>query len=274
MPHLPASEFAHVFEPLAGQRVGYVRPYGNVGDLLIEQATLQFFEHFGIEWTYWSPEVPLGDLQHLVFGGGGNMGTTYRFNWDLRGACLETGLPVTILPQSFLGEEGRSFHRVYVREPARLKFAPDAILAPELALGLSPKQSFPSIKRLGIFLRKDQEAGEKKPWYSLDPIKLARTPDQYLRFAGQFETLITNRLHLAISGMLLDRNVILLPNSYHKNASLHETWLAGMGCGFAESLDDALSQAGVKKLSRSWQLAHYLSASARKLRTKLRLPLG
>lgn len=274
MPHLPASKFAHVFEPLQGMAIGFVRPQGNVGDLLIEQATRQLFTHYKIGWRYWSPGQPLGDLQHLVFGGGGNMGTTYRSNWELRGACLESGLPVTIFPQSFLGDEQRTFHRVYVRETASLRFAPNAILAPDLALGLNPGKAFPAQHRLGIFLRKDQEAGEKQPWFSVDPIKLARTPDQYLRFAAQYETLITNRLHLAVCGILMDRNVILLPNSYHKNASLHETWLADLGCQFADSLEAALSQAGIKQLSRGWQWQHYLSASYRKLWTKLNLPLA
>lgn len=274
MPHLSASEFAHVFAPLQGKRIGFVRPLGNVGDLLIEQATRQLLDHFNVDWTYWSPGKPLDNLEHLVFGGGGNMGKTYRSNWELRGACLETGLAVTILPQSFLGDEGRRFHRIYVRETASLRFAPDAILAPDLALGLKPERFYVPGRSLGIFLRKDQEAYEKKPWFSQDPIKLARTPDQYLRFAARFETLITNRLHLSVAGILMNRKVILLPNSYHKNSSLHETWLAALGCEFAESLEEALSKSGVEKLSHGWQVKHYLSASTRKLCTKLRLPIS
>lgn len=35
--------FAIVCEPLAGRRVGYVSPIGNVGDRLIELAMVQLF---------------------------------------------------------------------------------------------------------------------------------------------------------------------------------------------------------------------------------------
>ena len=42
--------FAIVFEPFVGRRVGYVRPIGNVGDRLIELATVQLFATYGIDW--------------------------------------------------------------------------------------------------------------------------------------------------------------------------------------------------------------------------------
>ncbi|MBD3672550.1 MAG: polysaccharide pyruvyl transferase family protein [Planctomycetaceae bacterium] len=272
MAHLPASRFSPVFEPLQGKQIGFVRPLGNVGDLLIEQATVQLFDHFRVQWRDWSPHQSLEGIQELVFGGGGNMGETYRSNWDLRGACLETGLPVTILPQSFLGPEDRPFHRVFVRENASFKFAPEAILAPDLALAYEPKTSFPpAVETLGVFLRKDQEAHAVPPWYSQDPVKLARTPEEYLRLAARYESLITNRLHMAVAGILQDRHVILLPNSYHKNRSLYETWLRDLGCDFACSLDEALAKLNRGTLSWSFKTRHCWSSAARRIRNSLRL---
>jgi hypothetical protein len=44
---LTPDAFATVFEPLVGQRVGYVRPIGNVGDRLIELATFQLLATYG-----------------------------------------------------------------------------------------------------------------------------------------------------------------------------------------------------------------------------------
>lgn len=271
MAYLPASCFSVVFEPLQGQQIGFVRPLGNVGDLLIEQATLQLFKHFNIQWRYWSPSEPLGNIQELAFGGGGNMGETYRSNWELRGACLETGLPVTVLPQSFLGVENRPFHRVYVREKASLNFAPDATLAPDLALGLIPETVPPAVRSLGIFLRKDREAQDVAPWYSQDPVKLARTPEKYLYLASRYEILITNRLHMAVAGILQDRQVILLPNSYHKNSSLFETWLSDLGCEFALSLDDALERINRKKLSWTFLARHFCDSISRRVGNELHL---
>lgn len=269
MARLPASQFSHVFEPLQGKLIGFVRPHGNVGDMLIEKATLQLFDHFGIRWRYWSPNEPLENLRELAFGGGGNMGDTYRENWDLRAACLETGLPVTILPQSFLGREDRPYHRVYVREDASFTFAPPAAIpAPDLALALIPETAPAASEPLGIFIRKDLEARESVPWYSEDPVELALAADQYMQLASRYEIIITNRLHFAVAGILLDRKTILLPNSYHKNLSMHETWLSGLGCDFASSLDEALLRINRKTLNWFFQTRHYLSVQRH--RTDLR----
>ena len=41
-------------------------------------------------------------------------------------------------------------------------------------------------------------------------------------------------------GVALDRDVILLANAYHKNRSMHATWLGNLGCRFA---DDARTAA-------------------------------
>lgn len=259
MAHLPASQFSHIFEPLQNKLIGFVRPYGNVGDMLIEKATLQLFDRFGISWRSWSPNEPLDDLQELAFGGGGNMGDTYRENWDLRTACLETGLPVTILPQSFMGPENRPFHRVYVRERASFRFAADGILAPDLALALVPEISAAAEKPLGVFIRNDLEAHESIPWYSEDPVELARTPEQYIQLASRYQIIVTNRLHFAVAGILLDRKTFMLPNSYHKNLSMYETWLSDLGCEFAPSLDEALQQSNRETLSWFFQARHYLS---------------
>lgn len=270
MAHLPPSHFAHVFEPLQGKRIGFVRPTGNVGDMLIEMATLQLFDHFGIQWTYWRPDESLEPLQELVFGGGGNMGQTYRCNWDLRQTCLQTGLPVTILPQSFLGPEKRPFRRVYVREQASFQYAPEGILAPDLALGLRTGLFAAATNPLGIFLRRDLEACKTAPWYSLDPVELARTPREYLQLASRYEAIITNRLHFAVAGILLDRKVILLPNSYHKNTSMHETWLGDLGCNYAHSLEEALQRINGTRLSWFFQARHFISSAAQRVRADRR----
>jgi exopolysaccharide biosynthesis predicted pyruvyltransferase EpsI len=240
MPRLSLEFFSEVFEPLKNRRIGYVRSPGNVGDRLIEAATEQLFAEFDIHWVDWSPENPT-PVDELVYGGGGNMGAFYRPNWDLRTQCLETGLPVTILPQSFLSVEDRPFHRVYVRERCSLRFRPDGMLAPDLALGLTVKPHPEPIHSLGIFLRRDRERALRRRLFRRDPARMCQTPAQYLALASRYARLVTDRLHFAICGLLLDRETTLLPNSYHKNHSMYETWLAGLGCRFAESVSQALA---------------------------------
>jgi len=231
----PAS-FAHVFEPLGGRRVGFIRPRGNVGDRLIVLAMTQLLAEYGIHWREVDPGgPPPDDIDLLVFGGGGNMDTLYPACYSLRTQALALGLPVVVLPQSFTSPEDRGFHRVYVRERASLALHPTGILAPDLALGLDwPAPPRPT-RDLGLFLRRDGErTSRRRPWVFQDPVKRCREPAEYLALAARYRRIITNRLHFAIAGLHAGRDVTLLANAYHKNASMHETWLADLGCRFAQ----------------------------------------
>lgn len=235
--------FAHVCGPLVGRKVGYVRPVGNVGDHLIELAMTQLFSIYGIDWSPVNldagPRAREG-LDLLVFGGGGNMGTRYECNHDLRSRALATGLPVVILPQSFTTAEDRPFERVHVRERGSLAWCPSGILAPDLALGLAWPEPPPADRELGLYLRRDQERGGRRPLLARDPVRLAATPADYLAFAARHRRIITDRLHFAVAGLHAGRDVTLVANDYHKNRSMHETWLADLGCRFAESAAAAL----------------------------------
>lgn len=232
--------FAHVFGPLAGLRVGFVRPNGNVGDALIELAMTQLMQEFGVHWRVVDPEMPCPrSIDLVVFGGGGNMGTLYRDSYEIRTKALALGPPLVILPQSFATPEERPFERVYVREHASHALCPRGILAPDLALGLAwPKPASPA-RDLGVFLRRDRERTGWKPWLSPDPVKLCREPAAYLALAARYQRIVTDRLHFAIAGLHAGRDVTLLANSYHKNRSMHETWLAAVGCRFAATPAEA-----------------------------------
>lgn len=242
---LPAAAFAAVFEPLVGKRVGFVRPFGNVGDDLIERATVQLFTEFGIVWQRHDPATrPAPEIEVLTFGGGGNMGTRYRNNYDLRTRLLETGLPTVILPQSFTSAEDRPFARVHVRENISLHtYCPHGILAPDLALGLDvPPPPVPT-KSLGVFLRRDQESALGRSWFSRDPAKLCRTTDEYLALAAKHARIVTDRLHFAVCGLLQGRDVTLIANDYHKNEAMHAAWLRDLGCRFARTAAEATRRA-------------------------------
>jgi exopolysaccharide biosynthesis predicted pyruvyltransferase EpsI len=182
----------------------------------------------------------LDGLDVLVFGGGGNMGTRYTGNHALRSHALATGLPLVILPQSFTTPEDRPFHRVYVRERGSLALRPDGILAPDLALGLEWPEAPRPTHEVGVYLRRDQERGGRKPLLVRDPVRLAHTPAAYLAFAARHRRIVTDRLHFAVAGLHAGREVTLVANDYHKNRSMHETWLANLGCRFVASPAEAL----------------------------------
>ena len=231
--------FDHVMTPLVGRRVGYARPVGHVGDALIELAMTQLFDEFGIRWLPLDLDDP-AEVDAIVFGGGGSMGRQSVQNHAIRTRALSLGVPVVILPQSFTDREDRAFANVFVRERASLDLRPDGILAPDLALGLAWPSAGPPVQDLGILMRRDHERTGRRLQLARDPAVLCHSPAETLALAARYRRIITDRLHFAIAGLHAGREVTLLPNNYHKNRSMHETWLAGLGCNFAESVEAAL----------------------------------
>jgi exopolysaccharide biosynthesis predicted pyruvyltransferase EpsI len=49
----------------------------------------------------------------------------------------------------------------------------------------------------------------------------------FVSFIDRYHTVVTNRLHVAIAGALLNKRVELHPNSYYKNQAIYEMSLAG-----------------------------------------------
>jgi len=236
---LQPEAFDRVMEPLLGRRVGYLRPHGHVGDALIELAMTQLFAEFGIRWLPLDLDDPAA-IDVVVFGGGGSMGRRSERNHALRTQALLLGLPVVILPQSFTDREDRAFARVFVRERTSLDLCSDGVLAPDLSLGLAWPAGDPPVQDLGILLRRDDERTGRRLRLARDPVVLCSTPADTLALAARYRRIITDRLHFAIAGLHAGREVTLLPNNYHKNRSMHETWLADLGCHFAESVEAAL----------------------------------
>lgn len=231
--------FLHVMAPLVGRRVGYVRPVGHVGDALIDLATMQLFAEFGIRWQPFDIEHPV-EVDTIVFGGGGSMGRRGVFNETCGRQTLAAGPPVIVMPQSFTAREDRRFARIFVRERASLGLCPSGILAPDLALGLACHVAASPVQDLGVFMRRDHERTGRLLRLARDPAALCDTPADTLALAARYRRIITDRLHFAIAGLHVGRQVTLLPNNYHKNRSMHETWLADLGCHFAESVEAAL----------------------------------
>lgn len=246
MPLLPVSSFAPVFEPLRGRRVGYVRTPGNVGDGLIEAAAFQMLRHFGVDFVVTRPRARRG-VDEWVLPGGGSMGSFYAVNQQVRRRVVDTGRPVSVLPQSFVTPEHFTYTRVFVRERASLRLRPDAVLAPDLALGFE----IPPLWRLalgldarwrrepdlgeGVWLRRDGEGLFRDARSAGDPAARCRTPFGYLRLAARHTHVVTDRLHFAIAALLCGRRATLLPNNYFKNRSMYETWLRDLGCGWRDA---------------------------------------
>lgn len=59
---------------------------------------------------------------------------------------------------------------------------------------------------------------------------------EFLRKINEYETIHTDRLHVAIGGMLLGKRVFLYPNNYYKNRAVYEFSLNETGVQFRESV--------------------------------------
>jgi len=233
-----------VFAPLAGKLVGYVQGwYGNAGDGLIHAATLQLLETFGIRYEIVNPErqwagaVPDG-IEELVLFGGGNMG--YPSSKSIRTVAQRIPLPKTLLPQSWRAQEAAPYDRIFIREPYSQSSCPAATLAPDLALCLKVTETIPSPSiETALFLRTDGES--KFDRRGPDPAAgLGRLSHlAYIHKAATVQTIVTDRLHFAIAGLICQRRVVLLPNAYHKNRGVFEAWLEKLGCEWACDLEEA-----------------------------------
>jgi len=245
LPLLDASYFEKLFEGMEGRSLGFLPLDGNAGDLMIRRATFELFDTYGIKYRQISAselasETLLNPVDEIVVSGGGNMGTLWPLPYNQRNRSLKFGLPVTIFPQSFTrnDEETDCYKRVFVRERASKKYGKNFILAPDMALGMAIPEKFTSpIVETGIFLRKDAESCLHNLVTLVDPVLISNTIDEYVNLAAMFENIVTDRLHFAIAGLMAGRNVTLLPNNYHKNRSMYETWLEDLGCNWQDTTD-------------------------------------
>jgi exopolysaccharide biosynthesis predicted pyruvyltransferase EpsI len=74
-------------------------------------------------------------------------------------------------------------------------------------------------------------------WF--DPIGHCKSFDHWFSVHQQARKIVTNRLHSAILGAILLKEVVLLPNNYHKNHSVWEFTLKSRGIIWKENLEDS-----------------------------------
>jgi exopolysaccharide biosynthesis predicted pyruvyltransferase EpsI len=235
---LPYSAYEPIFEKYSGKKAALVQGEGNVGDRLIQQATFQLFSYFGIERVMYGADV-------IFWGGGGNMGECHgkksQQRYQLSLIAERDKIPFEILPQSWMAPEINVADRVFAREQVSIhRHEPNAIHMPDLALCYIPAFDckFEPTHEICYAMREDEERvkGELLSVPTFDPAHIARTVEEYFRFAIKYKRIVTNRLHFAIIGLILERDVTLTPNSYHKNEAVWTDWLHQYGCKFEERL--------------------------------------
>lgn len=245
---LPIDRFEVVFGRYVGSsiRLGLVDGDGNTGDRLIYAATRQIMMAFGLKWRTINiladpVESYRDDVDELLLFGGGSMGG-WRPAQLMRQHALATGIPCTVLPQTWLAPEPGSYLRQFIREEGSRQFCPKGILAPDLALGYDFQETRKPTRDTGICLK---EIGlhifDKQRWPRTepDPASVTYSAADYVDYASQFRHIITDRVHFAITGLGIGRKVTLLPYGCHKNWSMWCAWLRELGCRWANRPEDA-----------------------------------
>lgn len=240
-PLLPLDRFAFIPETFSGRVVGYASApqWSNAGDHMIHQGTRRVFAAFGIPLVdYHGPET---ECDVIAWAGGGNMGYLYGPEAGcakLRHEILAgaRGREIVILPQSYQTLDPFPATTVFVRERDSLRLSPaGARLAPDLAFAYLDDQPLPDAEHsTGVFCRDDLEGLQRSP--TRDPARECQTAAQYVALASRYRVIVTDRLHFATAALVAGRQVTLLPNRYHKNRSMYETWLQDLGCLWSDRL--------------------------------------
>lgn len=240
------AEFLH--KQLGESTALYLLNSGNLGDQLIDYANQQFFNYYQINYKAIHRKFPnklvliLGLLslipyrlrfKNLIYGGGGGFSNNYQHSqWILRWANL-LGYRITVLPSSFeikppLTEQISYFARdtqesLAMIKPQHfchemacfLKLIPVEIIQPKTGNGKA------------YCFRYDKEKSLISiPANNYDVSLSSKSLIDMINYLNKFQTIYTNRLHVAILGSLLNKEVLLYPSRYFKNKRIYQATLS------------------------------------------------
>ena len=230
------------------QEIIYIPNPGNAGDSLIAFGTIQIFNELGLNWKMGS----ISNEYHnktLFYAGGGNLVGLYnnckKFIEKNKNDNKIIVLPHTIKSEDkflsslndniiFFCREKTSYN--YVLKVFNHK--KNVYLSKDMAFYIENLDKYNIIKGNGVCnaYRMDREKTNINiPENNVDlssklnkcgnTTKINVIKDVSLSifdYLSKFETINTNRLHIAIAGSLLDKKVNFYTNSYYKNKSVFE----------------------------------------------------
>ena len=231
----------------------YITNTGNMGDMLIASATLQFFDDNKLKYKMFNGEP----ADTIVYGGGGIWTRTYEFDWSKILPIFAAAKRVIILPSSFhdctglidamderfviFCRERKSYDYMTANNPRDAKIFLDHDMAfritKKIFKGKRPIKirDFPPITK---FMRCDcEQAGQYESDFDLsiatfgDKLSCREWIDfsakLMLYTVGYVDTVITDRLHVGIAAALMGRNVYLLDNTYGKLSGVYNQTMSG-----------------------------------------------
>lgn len=243
--------------PLLQQaRSCFVPNPGNAGDALIALGTFHYFDSQKIPFP---PVVSVEEKEAIrqydlvIYSGGGNLIPHYGDALDVLRYASEYRKKIIVLPHTTFGYESEltrmasSLH-LFCRD----KVSFDMLLTrgmPDRSITLSEDMAFKIDRsflekydrkphlRTAYCMRTDVESRNRSAalfsencdisflWNGNlwgDRVFVERVVASLITYICQFESVVTDRLHIGILAALLDRQVQLFPNSYYKNKAVYE----------------------------------------------------
>lgn len=218
--------------------VDFYRFRGNYGDSLIYHGSMKLFIDLNIKVN--KVDLTTEKINEiLIIDGGGNFVDYYNDVRDFINAKHHLYKEIVFLPHTIFGDKQievlkklKENTTIFCREKESAKFVEkyavscSVFLWHDCALYNSFQKNIE--KGYGILnaFRSDCESILKtKPDTNIDISYngYATKPlNDFLETIGKFNQINTDRLHVAIASVLLDKNVYLYPNSYFKNKKVYE----------------------------------------------------
>ena len=256
---LPFSSHRLISELRALEEFTYIPNPGNIGDMLIACATMQLFGHNNIRYKIFKHDYPI--LENLVYGGGGIWTQSYKSDWIRFVEIFKKAKKVIILPSSFndcpelievlderftvfcreeksynylksantkakiILEHDMAFHTVVSKIPRKYRNRKKIISVMDYVRDVTvPSNAF--------LMRQDCESyGNYETQLDVSALVGGRenTSKNWANFCSalmfhvvdQAETIVTDRLHVAIAGLLLGKEVYMLDNTYGKLSAVY-----------------------------------------------------
>ncbi len=217
-------------------KVYYLPNSGNWGNALTRYGALKFLYSIGIEYeelTSYHDATKLPKSESiLIYGGGDGWSKFFNHSSRILNTIHSNFRAIIVLPSTY--EEPHSFANTifFSRDFHGSKInMPDAPFCHDMAFYID---RIPSVKKstTGYFFRTDSESSGKLeiPAENSDlSLKGSHLSPVYpfIDFISQYSTIHTDRLHVAIAGLLLGQEVHLYSNSYFKNKSVYFSSIEG-----------------------------------------------
>jgi hypothetical protein len=237
--HADAHGFNSVVDELSRlDEFYFVVPVGNRGDSLIRQSAIELFDSHGFKYQ----EVDGGHVDlipphsNVVINGGGAWCEPWPHGYQIALSC-RSPKSLVVLPSTYQSADflvGLPEHTVlFTRENHSFELAKQrhtTYLTRDLAERLTPVGFNRELPLLNAFRSKDDpEAGSiaippdnfdvsATGWHNSDPY-------EFMQIISRYERIHTDRLHVAIVGMMHGCDVHLYSSAYGKQRWYWETWL-------------------------------------------------